>query len=407
MRLLRPRLSIPFAAALLYFSEGLPYGLITELAPIYLRVHGVSLAEIALLSTVGLVWTLKLFWAPLVDLYGTYRRWIAVALAGLVSTLAALGLIGEPQGRSFWILITILALASATQDIAIDAFTISATPPRLVGPVNSIRLAAYRVGIILSGGGLAALASRTSWGTAFAAAAILTCLILLATPFLPAENRSAVRGTHILRNVRASLNRTNGGRVLGVVLLYKLGDRALAPMIKPFWIDRGYSAAEVGTVTTVIGVAFTILGAIIAGWFVRRYGIVWSLLWMGVIQVLSNGGYALVSSLDGGRAAIYMAAVIESFSEGLGATAFLSYLMSICNKENAATEYALLTALFGLMRSLAGSFSGIGAQSLGYTQYFWLTVLLGLPGLLLVWSSRKLIEDVFRQGGGDGAQVQT
>lgn len=389
-----PALSIPVAAGLLYFSQGLPYGVVTELAPIYLRTRGVSLAEIGLLSTAGLAWTLKFFWAPLVDRWGTYRRWIAWALVVLVLGFGALALETAAGSPAFWVAILILVLASATQDISIDAFTIAATPERLLGPINSIRLAAYRVAIIAGGGGLALVAARFGWRAAFGVAAIATLALLAATPLLPTEQRApgGVRPAY-LASLRRSINRPNAARLFGIVLLYRAGDAALLPMIKTFWIDRGYSIAEVGTVTTVIGWSLTIAGAVVGGLFVSRYGIVKGLLWLGTLQMLSNAGYALVATLDGGRLAIYSAAVVENFTSGLGATAFLTFLMAMCDRENAATEYALLTAIFGLMRSVAGSLSGIGAERMGYAGYFWLTVAAGVPALVLVWMSRRSVRE--------------
>src|SRR5437870_10846390 len=138
-------------AAALYFSEGLPYGIVTELMPLYLRVHHVALTAIGSLSLVGLAWTLKVLWSPLVDLFGTYRRWIAGAVVAMLLILAAFTALPESIAASFWVLIAIFVVASATQDIAIDAFTIRITPNEMLGPVNSIRVMAYRIAIIVGG----------------------------------------------------------------------------------------------------------------------------------------------------------------------------------------------------------------------------------------------------------------
>jgi Major Facilitator Superfamily. len=155
-------------------------------------------------------------------------------------------------------------------------------------------------------------------------------------------------------------------------------------MLKPYWVDRGFSPAEIGTVTTVFGIGFLIIGAIAGGAFVNRYGVHAGLLWLGILQILSNVGYALVASASAGRPALYAASIIENFTGGLGTAAFLAFLMAVCDKENAATEYALLTALYGLTRSLVGTASGFATESLGYATYFWLTVFLGVPALLLL-----------------------
>jgi PAT family beta-lactamase induction signal transducer AmpG len=142
--------------------------------------------------------------------------------------------------------------------------------------------------------------------------------------------------------------------------------------------------AEVGNVTTTLGMICTIAGAIAGGMFITRFGIYRGLLTLGALQLLSNFAYALVATTDAGRPALYGAAVIETFCGGLGTAAFLAFLMDICDRENAATEYALLSAFFGVGRTLAISLSGYVAKDLGFAGYYWLTAALALPGLALL-----------------------
>lgn len=384
---------IAFLAGVLYFAEGLPYGLISELFPLYLRLSGASLTEIGLLSVVSLAWTLKFFWSPLVDRWGTYRRWIAATLAATALTLGLFAVLRPTGGPAFWLVISALALVSATQDIAIDAYTITLTPARLLGPVNSVRVTTYRIAIIMAGGGLAALATISGWPVAFASAAIVTALILLVALRMP-ELPRAEHGERVavITGLRRWLARPHAGALLGLVLLYRLGDAALMPMLKPFWVDHGFSAAEIGAITTGVGMTFTILGAWIGGYVVARFGLWKALLWLGIIQMTSNGGYALIASLGAGRPGFYAAAVVENFSGGLGTAAFLAFLMAICDRRFAATEYALLSALFVLTRSVAGAASGVSTEMLGYATFFWITLALGVPGLLLLPSIPRRFE---------------
>src|SRR5437763_4408868 len=128
MTVKRTSLFVGGVAAVLLFSEGLPFGIVTELMPLYLRVHHVALTAIGSLSVVGLAWTLKVFWSPLVDLFGTYRRWIAGAVSTMLLILAAFAALPETVAAWFWVLIALFTVASATQDMAIDAFTIRITP---------------------------------------------------------------------------------------------------------------------------------------------------------------------------------------------------------------------------------------------------------------------------------------
>ena len=152
----RTPLAIGAIAAVLYFSEGLPYGIVTDLVPIYLRIQHVELKIIGdLAGSVSLAWTLKFLWSPLIDTFGTYRRWIAGALIVIGGALGAMASLPASVTAIFYALIAVMALGSATQDIAVYAFTIRATPGSMLGPVNSIRVTAYRVAMMVGGGGMA------------------------------------------------------------------------------------------------------------------------------------------------------------------------------------------------------------------------------------------------------------
>lgn len=371
-------------AAALYFSEGFPYGIVTDLLPVYLRVHHAALTAIGSLSTVGLAWTLKVFWSPLIDSAGTYRRWISAAVVGITGALVALALAPDDTSSRFWVVVTLLIIASATQDIAVDAFTIRATPPEMIGPVNSIRVAAYRVAIIAGGGGLAALVGVAGWRGAFLTGAAITAAVFLLTLSLPDDRGERAERQNIFRDLADWFTRPRAGILLAIVFLYRLGELAIVSMIKPYWVDRGYTPAEIGTITTVIGVSVSIAGAALGGWIVAKIGLYRALLWLGIAQTASNLGYALVATTNAGRWAIYGAAVVENLGYGLGTAAFLAFLMSICDRERAATEYAMLTAAFGLTRSLIGPMSGYIAEHAGYAPFFWATVFFGIPSLFLL-----------------------
>jgi PAT family beta-lactamase induction signal transducer AmpG len=177
------------------------------------------------------------------------------------------------------------------------------------------------------------------------------------------------------------------------ILTYKVGDASMGPMVKPFWLDRGLSVAEIGLISTTFGVVATIAGAILGGAWIARIGIFRGLWLLGLLQAFSNLGYATVAQLDLPRGYLYAASMVESFTGGLGTAAFLSFLMNICDKEHAAVQYALLSALFGFSRSISGAFSGWGAERLGYASYFFITFLLAFPAYgFLPWVRRWIRE---------------
>ncbi len=378
------RFTIPALACILYFSEGFPFGIVSETVNLYLAFANVDLTTIGLISSVGLIWTLKFFWAPLIDAAGTYRTWIFGALIVLSLSLAALGMV-PPASPLFWGALIVLVFASATQDIAIDALAIRITPTELLGVVNSARVAAYRGAMIVAGGGVAILADRIGWRGAFFVAAGVPLVVLTLTALTaPPESGIDEKRENPFRALHTWITRPGALILLAVILLYRLGDNALTPMIRPYWVSRGFSATEVGNVTTTLGMICTILGAIVGGAFVTRYGVYRGLIVLGIIQMLSNFAYAFVATTNAGRPALYGAAIIETFCGGLGTAAFLSFLMFICDRDNAATEYAMLSALFSVARTFAFALSGYFAQDLGYANYYWLTAALALPGLALL-----------------------
>ena len=373
--------------AILYFAEGFPFGIVVDNLPVYFRTHGVSLTEIGMMSLLGMPWTLKVLWAPLVDRFGERRQWIAAALVTLAALSFAIPLL-DPTRPTIWLWAILLAFttASATQDIAIDAYTIGLLAPGEEGVANGVRVSAYRAALIVGGGGLVALAAWAGWRAVFWTTALALVVLAVLAARSPRVGRVAAPGARQawLAPLWAWLRRPGAPIVFLFVLTYKLGDASIGPMIKPFWVDRGLSVQEIALVSTTFGVVASVLGALAGGVLTSRWGILRGLAVLGVAQAVSNLGYAAAAATGAGRAGIYTASLIESFTGGLGTAAFLSFLMNVCDKEQAATEYALLSAIFSLTRTLAGSLSGLGTSRLGYAPYFAATFVLALPGLALI-----------------------
>jgi PAT family beta-lactamase induction signal transducer AmpG len=384
-----------FWVVLLYFAQGFPFGIAIDNLPVYFRAHGVSLAEIGFLSLLGAPWTLKVLWAPLVDRFGERRHWICASLLLMAGILALLPML-DPARPSFWLwaLLLCFTTASATQDIAIDAYTIALLDPGEEGVGNGVRVSAYRAALVVGGGGLVVLAGTLGWRFVFwLAAAILVVLAAAALRSPSVALEGAAGSRRLVASLRAWLARSGAPAVFAFVLVYKLGDASMGPMVKPFWLDRGLSLEEIGLISTSLGVVASLIGALAGGVFTSRHGIFAGLWALGLLQALSNLGYALVAALDGGRWSIYAASLLESFTGGLGTAAFLALLMHVCDKRQAATEYALLSALFGLTRTLAGTLSGVAASRLGYAAFFLVTFALSFPAYALLPWVRTWIHD--------------
>ncbi len=379
-----------------YFAEGFPFSIVIDNVPVYLRAHGVALADIGLLSMLGMPWTLKVLWSPLVDRFATRQQWIIACLMLIALALTFLPTASiTPPGAALWGLLLVLTVASATQDVAIDAYTIGLLGPGEEGIANGVRVSAYRAALIVGGGGLVIVAGWFGWPWVFRLAALVAIVLALLVWRSP---RLALppQGDN-LRSWFAPLlewlRRPGAAVTFAFVLTYKLGDSAMGPMVKPFWVDRGLSLEEIGLISTSLGVAASVLGALCGGVLTTRWGIVRALLLLGFAQALSNLGYALVAGASLGRPFLYAASLLESFTGGLGTAAFLSFLMRICDKRHAATEYALLSAIFALTRNLAGACSGFAAAHLGYASYFGWTFVLSFPALcLLPWVSLRVAE---------------
>jgi PAT family beta-lactamase induction signal transducer AmpG len=385
-----------FWVAVLYFAEGFPFGVINDALPVYLRVHGLRLADIGLLSLVGLPWTLKFLWAPAVDLWGRRRTWVLACQGGLVlGFLSVVTLDPTRVGLSLWVLLLALALASATQDIAIDAYTIELLDRSEMGPANGVRVTAYRVALIAAGGAFLAVAGLLGWPAAFVGSAAMMGISLLLCRWLPHPPPDAEPGVAsppgastferaVVIPLRAFFDRPGFVVVMLFILTFKLGDMALGPMVRPFWVDRQFSPLQIGAVPGTLGVLSTILGALLGGSLTARWGMFRALWVLGLGQAGSNLMYAAAATLPPSTPLMYAASVIESFCGGLGTAPFLAFLMAICDKRHAATQYAVLSALFGLTRVLAGAVSGWAAEHLGYAAYFTLTFFLAGPALLLL-----------------------
>ncbi len=474
-----------FWVGILYFAEGFPLGMFYDVFPVHFRQQGVELWKIGFMSLLGLAWTLKFLWAPAVDHYRHHRRWMAGVdyLMGGVMLVFALY---ADFGPWVWFAIGTFTLLSATNDIAIDGYTIEMLNKRELGLANGLRIAFYRVGMLASGFVLI-LTDYLGWsGTYLAAAGILfaagtACLLapkekhkppagglllrhellgLLTHPrafsivvaFLLGTLWLVDRSTHWseaiehfwsyalilaaalllferlfahkagnLRAKEARMPLTEGpmfGTLLDMlsrpyiipviifILIFKLADSSMGFMIKPFWVDAGFSASQIGLVSVNIGLALSIAGGIAGGWYTDRAGIFRGLWVLGLLQAFSNLGYAWVASIvplalpdappltdiaTHHQWMMYAASATESFTGGLGTAAFLAFLMAIVNKRHAATEYALLSSVFALSRSVAGWAGGIGAEVMGYADYFLLTFFLAFPAyLLLPWALKML-----------------
>ena len=327
--------------SLLYFAEGFPFGIIEKTFTVYFQRHDWSLPNLGLLSLALLPYTLKFLWAPAVDFLGTRRLWIAASQVLMAALLCAFIFLDPTKpGILLWTSIFAVATLSATQDIAIDAYSIELLNTSEMGLANGFRIATYRIALLSSGGLFVAMSGRIGWYLTFFIAASVLGFCSIVSLRLPAIEiqRPPVSLKTLVAPIGDLLKRPVVIPVALFILLYKLGDMSMAPMVIPFWGISGLGDDAIGLITG-LGMGFSIAGGLAGGFFMARFGIFHGLWFLGLWQAVSNLGYAWVAAYPAGNLGIYIASAIESFCAGLGTAAFLAFLMSICEKRFSATQY--------------------------------------------------------------------
>jgi MFS transporter, PAT family, beta-lactamase induction signal transducer AmpG len=383
------------AVSLLSFSSGLPFGLILIAIPDWMRDIGVDIRVVGLMTLAQAPWTFKVLWAPLLDRYtipwlGRRRGWAALAQAVLLAlTLWLVGFGDHPETP--WVvgaLALAIALASSTQDIAIDAYAVEILRPDEQGVAVGARTAIYRAAMYVSGGLSITLAAQYSWPL------VNLCLALLYLPMLAitykapeADDRPTAPKT--LRDAIWSpfvgvFQRRRAIEILAFVACYKLADNLAGALLRPFLIDLGYTAFDRGVALATVGIAASLTGTLIGGMVTTFLGLGHSLWLFGFLQIFSNTGYLLLTDSGLNRPLMYNAMGFESLTQGMGTGAFAVLLLRLTQKRFSATQYALFSSLFGLPRLLAGPLSGFLVDALGWKLFFWMTIAAGVPGMLLL-----------------------
>jgi PAT family beta-lactamase induction signal transducer AmpG len=389
--------------ALLYLIQGAPAAILWEVLPVYFRLHGVSLRAIGGLRLLELPYSMKVFWSPLVHRFGDRRLWVTVCMLGIAAVLIALPFVNV-AGVGWIVLFLILCLTtlSATQDVAIDSYSVGFVERDEEGAANGVRASAYRVALVMVGGGMVFLAALLAWNQLFILAGIVFALLGFSVLVIPQLSLPKEAREHWLQGFLGWAGTWKVIPLILFVLTYKLGEFAIGPMVKPFWVDYGKSIwplqddlmFQIGLFPTTFGIVLSVLGALLGGAFISRFGIFHAVWALGLLQATSNLGYSFVDWMNLGKLGLYGASMFESLSGGLGTAAFLAFLMNICQKEHATIQYAFLSSIFSLTGRLIGGISGLGAERYGYGNYFAITFLLSLPAyLLLPWVKQWIQEE--------------
>ena len=402
---------------LLGFASGLPLLLTFSTLSAWLATAGVKRAAIGAFALVGTPYAFKFVWSPLIDRLppplplGRRRGWgIAIQLA-LIAAILALGSCDPKRHLALMgVLALLVAFLSASQDIVIDAWRVEILPPDLQGPGAGMIQTGYRVAMLVSGAGALVIAARAGWFAAYATMAALLVVGILVFLFgpepsvpveasRPAQTATRAGGwdavshwlaTAVIGPFADFMRRPIWPVILIFVLGYKLGEAMAGVMAMPLYISLGFSLDEIAAVSKLVGFFATVVGALIGGLVTARFGILRSLMLCGVLQSAGNLFYVLQAV--GGHRLAYLALCVtaENLTGAMAGAALVGYLSSLCSPAFTATQYALLSSLAAVGRTMVASSSGVLAEALGWVPFFLLTTVVTVPALLLlVWIARR------------------
>ncbi len=376
------------------FSCGLPLLLTITLLQAWMKDEGIDLTLIGLMALVGLPYTIKFLWAPLLDRYtppflGRRRGWMLVAQVLLMAAIVLLGL--SSPGRHPWLMAAaafLVTFFSASQDIVVDAYRREDLSDQELGLGSSFYVNGYRVGMLLASGGGLLLADHLPFSAVYAlmAACLLPgVLVTLLTPEppLPADRPRSL-GQAVLEPFREYFGRPQALLILGFILTYKIGESMATSMTTPFYLDLGFSKSEIGAVVKLFGFGATLGGSFLGGLLMLRLGTGRCLWGFGILQGLATLGFTALAHIGHHVPALAAVITLENVSAGMGTAAYMAFMAQQTNKRFTATQYALLSSLMGIPRVLASAPTGLLAKHLGWSWFFIFCTLAALPGLALL-----------------------
>ncbi|HEX2094470.1 MAG TPA: AmpG family muropeptide MFS transporter [Longimicrobiaceae bacterium] len=385
------------ALVVLGFSSGLPLYLTSRTLQAWMTVENVDLTTVGLVSLLGLPYSAKFLWAPVLDRYvppflGRRRGWLVITQVALLLAIAAMSLQDPRTGLQLLAVNALLiAFFSATQDIAFNAYQVDVLDERELGAGASLGVLGYRIALILTGGIALVMADYMPWPTVYLLMALLMGVGIVAAVRAPEpvlrDSPPLTFGSAVVGPVAEFFRRTGEG--WGIVILlfaicYQLADRFAANLATPFLLDIGFTQTEIGAVQGVIGLGATIVGVLAGGAIIAKLGINRSVWIFAFLQIGSNLAYYWVARVGANRSAMTVAIVVENFAGGLVTAVFVAFMLSLCNKKFSATQYALLSSLMAFARDFIVAPSGSVAERTGWPTYFLLTLLAGIPAVLLL-----------------------
>lgn len=355
----------------------------------FFTAAGASLQVIGLLSLFGLPWNLKFAWSPLLDLFANKKRWLLIM--ELLLGGAAAALIWPAQDMNLDLaakIFVLMAILSATHDMSVDGYYIQTLAEDAQAAFSGVRVAAYRVAMLVGNGGLVILAGWVSWTACFLAAAVMLWgLALLHRRLLPsapdAASSNGQRWHEVRQAFHSYLQQPAIGLALAFILLFRAGDAMMFAMVTPFLNHLGYGLAARGILTGTVGTVTGVGGALLGGVIISRWGLRRAIFPLTLIQALAIPAYAWLAWALPSLFWVGAVVAFEQAAAGLGTAVLMVFLMQRCRGSYQATHFAIGSALMSVAATVVGSFSGYIAAEVGFTRFFLLAFLAALPSLVL------------------------
>ncbi|VAW63731.1 AmpG permease [hydrothermal vent metagenome] len=408
------------------FSAGLPFLLVFSTLSAWLADSDVSRTTIGFFSWIGIMYSVKVLWAPIVDriplpfigsLFGQRRSWLILSQTGIASGLLLLAFTNPGQNLPlFAFFALIVAFSSATQDIVIDAYRIEALDEEYQASMAATYVLGYRLATLAAGAGALYIADFINWQVAYIAMATLTSIGLITTliirepqhivqadtlaqeELLISQIEDSIKTKGITQKINEWLiaavispfteffHRAGKYALITLLLIgtYRITDITMAVMANPFYLDLGFSKSEIASITKLFGFFLTMAGVAIGGISVMRFGIMRPLLVGALLVIASNLLFALLATLEASMAMLALVISADSLAGGLATAVFIAYLSSLTNKAYTATQYALFSSIMTLFPKIIAGFSGIIVDSYGYFTFYIYSSLLGIPAIFII-----------------------
>jgi len=381
------------------FACGLPLPLSGFTLRQWMTEGAVSLGAIGLTANIGLAYSLKFFWAPLLDQVrpplaklGRRRGWLAFLQPALTLACVCLALSDPTRAPVGAVAAAIsVAILSASQDIVVDAWRIESFPQALQGAALAVYVWGYRCALLVSGAGAIAMAGWLGWHGALLGVAAISLLALPVTLFAPEPDATerAIRATgsfmrQFAAPLREFLGRPGAWVIIAFVALYRLGEAMAGVMLAPLYRSLGFDRALVAVANGPISLTATLVGITAGGWLVGRFGLGRALLVTGFGQMAAMFMYVALAASAGNRHMLFATSLVEALSEGLADAAFITYLSGLCAMAFTATQYALLTSLAAVASRTVGGLSGFIAERLGWIEFYTFTAFATVPSMLVM-----------------------